>query len=184
MKATELLNILYDTSLKVRLLREHEKNTTAGQDELSSRELLACELIQSYGPLLERQLGTILGLQSSSLADLVTGLCKRGLVHKDTGKEDRRRRPLKLTDTGRRVFQTIKHKSALRYWYLFRGLPLQEDRDKQFVEKILRQMNDNASQLIKQRIFGEIPEELDQLLAESVVATRGRKPREPGNAAN
>jgi len=160
MKVKAVMNLAYDVVTKVRLLRHYEKANTAGVDELSERELFACELIQGFAPLREWQLGRALKLQTTSLRDLVKNLMDKGWVEM-VPANDRRQKPLALTGKGQSVFAEIKRRSARRYWYVFHNLPQLGEMDQ--LLKVLTLMNQNATKAIRANVFGELPDDDDDV---------------------
>jgi len=152
MDVTPLLHLVYDVSLKVRLLREHAKAASCGEEELSDRELLSLEVIEAFAPLKESALGSLLGLKASSLNELVKKLCDKGYVTKGTAESDRRQRPLQLTEDGQRFFAAIKRRSARRYMFLFAGIERLTDPAQ--LERVLHHIRENANRHVREQVFG------------------------------
>jgi DNA-binding MarR family transcriptional regulator/N-acetylglutamate synthase-like GNAT family acetyltransferase len=72
---------------------------------------LVYELAQREGPVIAKELGAELGLDSGYLSRLLRGLEERGLIAKRPSEADGRQVLLSLTGSGRRVFGTLDARS-------------------------------------------------------------------------
>jgi len=120
---------VFTLMVKVRLFRRLERSRGSEQSDLSEREFLALELLSQNAPMRECYFGKWMGLQSTSLQELVNRLSAARFISKVRPKSDRRLRLLELTDEGRRFLNEQRINGARRYTFLFDGLSNQIDID-------------------------------------------------------
>lgn len=65
-------------------------------------------VIARYQPLTATQLATLTSSDAFKVARAIELLVRRGLIHRDVDKADRRRARLSLTTTGRKVYKDIE----------------------------------------------------------------------------
>jgi DNA-binding MarR family transcriptional regulator len=65
-------------------------------------------VIARYQPLTAKQLGTLTSSDAFKVARAIELLVRRGLIHRDVDKTDRRRAKLRLTAEGRKVYRDIE----------------------------------------------------------------------------
>jgi DNA-binding MarR family transcriptional regulator len=70
-------------------------------------------VIARYQPLTAKQLGTLTSSDAFKVARSIELLVRRGLIHRDVDKADRRRANLRLTSEGRKIYKDIE-KFAVR----------------------------------------------------------------------
>jgi DNA-binding MarR family transcriptional regulator len=152
---TQLCTMAYEISLKLRVLREHEKVSAIDEENaLSSRELLSCELIYRYSPLSEGVLGRILGVQTTSLHRLVAQLTDKGMIKVDRDTRDRRKKMLTLTTLGNEIFEQAKRGASMRYSYTF-GM-IDDERELDMFVNVLRKMDKSLGQHVAGIVFPDV----------------------------
>jgi DNA-binding MarR family transcriptional regulator len=65
-------------------------------------------VIARYQPLTAKQLGTLTSSDAFKVARAIELLVRRGLIHRDVDKADRRRANLRLTADGRKIYKDIE----------------------------------------------------------------------------
>jgi DNA-binding MarR family transcriptional regulator len=65
-------------------------------------------VIARYQPLTAKQLGTLTSSDAFKVARAIELLVRRGLIHRDVDKVDRRRANLRLTVEGRKIYKDIE----------------------------------------------------------------------------
>lgn len=70
-------------------------------------------VIARYQPLTAKQLGTLTSSDAFKVTRAIELLVRRGLIHRDVDKLDRRRAKLRLTADGRKIYKDIE-KFAVR----------------------------------------------------------------------
>lgn len=166
MDSTKLLGLIHEVVLKIRLLRRYQQAVTAGTEELSEREIFGLQIISAFGPVTESQLGKVLGLQTSALADVIGRLLRRELASKGRSNADQRQRLLTLTKKGKVVLDQIKRKMAQRYRFLFKGCITREEVSRFIL--LLEQMNRNVDLEVDRVIFDRLPEEDEEAMDQSL----------------
>src|SRR6185295_19753863 len=92
---------IVDTYWTVRVLREWDRARWTPSRPIGEREILALFILEQGGKqaFLERELGGVLGLPTSSASDMVKKLMHLGLIERrEKGQTDAREKPLILTD--------------------------------------------------------------------------------------
>lgn len=69
--------------------------------ETTSVQFAALSVLDQRPQASQRELGRVLDLDRSTIADLVTRMVRRGLIERERDKDDRRRNVLQLTSAGR-----------------------------------------------------------------------------------
>lgn len=69
--------------------------------ETTSVQFAALTALDQRPGASQRELGRVLDLDRSTIADLVTRMARRGLIERERDKDDRRRNILELTSAGR-----------------------------------------------------------------------------------
>lgn len=75
------------------------------------------------GELAGHELSEIMGVAPMNVSRAITGLTKRGLVEPGLDRSNRRRKPVRLTDNGKRVFAETIPAMASVGADLFKGVP-------------------------------------------------------------
>jgi DNA-binding MarR family transcriptional regulator len=65
-------------------------------------------VIARYQPLTAKQLATLTSSDAFKVARAIELLVRRGLIHRDVDKKDRRRASLRLTAEGRKIYKNIE----------------------------------------------------------------------------
>ena len=149
----ELLEALFDLSLKVRILRAWENAHAARTAQLSERELLALEILSEFGPLTETELGKIFGLASSSVTELVRKLDEAEVIQKrQKSEKDNRERPLTLTTGGKQTLGEVKRNAANRFKYVFADFT---PSDFQSFNSLVSRMRQAVTRQLRLQLFNE-----------------------------
>jgi DNA-binding MarR family transcriptional regulator len=96
------------------------------QYELTIPAWRSLAVIARYQPLTATQLATRTSSDASKVARAIELLVRRGLIHRDVNKEDRRRASLRLTAEGRKIYKNIEKFSVRVERELINGLDEQE----------------------------------------------------------
>jgi DNA-binding MarR family transcriptional regulator len=80
----------------------------ASRHDLSMPAWRSLAVIARYQPLTAKQLGTLTSSDAFKVARAIELLVRRGLIHRDVDKADRRRANLRLTADGRRIYKDIE----------------------------------------------------------------------------
>ncbi len=79
-----------------------------GRHNLTMPAWRSLAVIARYQPLTATQLATLTSSDAFKVARAIELLVRRGLIHRDVDKADRRRASLSLTTTGRKVYKDIE----------------------------------------------------------------------------
>jgi DNA-binding MarR family transcriptional regulator len=145
----DVVAVVYNISLKARLLGEWNRIHRAEREAYSERELFILELIDGFAPLTNRTLATIFGLSPSTMSEALKKLMSDGLIEV-IADEDAREKPLRLSDTGQQHLAKIKSHAAERYQYLFRGV---EPKKWEPLLPLLRSIDEAARTQVEGTIF-------------------------------
>jgi len=146
-----VLGLIFDISLKARVLKEWQTSHAARKPEFSERHILILELAKDFAPITEKELGKIFSLPTSSINDFVAKLVNAGLVEKTRKKEgDCREKPVNLTDRGEQYLNEIKRASSMRYEYLINKF--QEEELESFIS-YLKKVNESVESVMKNLVF-------------------------------
>jgi len=85
----------------------------ASRHDLTVPAWRSLAVIARYQPLTAKQLGTLTSSDAFKVARAIELLVRRGLIHRDVDKMDRRRANLRLSAEGRKVYKEIE-KFAVR----------------------------------------------------------------------
>jgi len=96
------------------------------QYELTIPAWRSLAVIARYQPLTATQLATLTSSDASKVARAIELLVRRGLIHRDVDKEDRRRASLRLTAEGRKIYKNIEKFSVCIERELISALDEQE----------------------------------------------------------
>jgi len=102
-------------------------------------------VIARYQPLTATQLATLTSSDAFKVARAIELLVRRGLIHRNVDKEDRRRASLSLTVEGRKIYKEIEKFSVRVERELISALDEQE-------LKTLRQSLDKLDRQLESRI--------------------------------
>ena len=102
-------------------------------------------VISRYQPLTAKQLATLTSSDAFKVARAIELLVRRGLIHRNVDKEDRRRASLSLTAEGRKVYKDIEKFSVRVERVLIGTLEAEE-------LAILQQCLDKLDQQLENRI--------------------------------
>jgi DNA-binding MarR family transcriptional regulator len=80
----------------------------ASRHDLTIPAWRSLAVIARYQPLTAKQLATLTSSDAFKVARAIELLVRRGLIHRDVDKEDRRRASLNLTAEGRKVYRDIE----------------------------------------------------------------------------
>ncbi|AQQ71429.1 homoprotocatechuate degradation operon regulator, HpaR [Limihaloglobus sulfuriphilus] len=115
----DVLELIFDISLKTRILKEWQSSNAARKPKYSGKQILILELADNYDSLTEKELGIIFGMATSSVNDLVEKLVHAGLIEKHRNENgDSREKLIKLTEEGADELSEIKKFGSKRYEYL------------------------------------------------------------------
>ena len=148
----DLLALMFDISLKVRILRTWQAAHASGAAKFDERQLLALEILTTFGEQTEATLGNTLGIASSSATELTKRLVEEGVVKKKEHTKDQRSKLLQLTTKGQQVLAEIKNVSGARYEYLFGNI---KDEELAGFEAILRKVLDAAEKRLRIDVFNQ-----------------------------
>lgn len=98
----------YRFSLVSARLGEFVARMYANRHDLTVPAWRSLAVIARYQPLTAKQLGTLTSSDAFKVARAIELLVRRGLIHRDVDKTDRRRANLRLTVEGRRVYKDIE----------------------------------------------------------------------------
>lgn len=147
----DVLRLMYDVSLRVRVLKAWENAHAPYAPQFTERELLALEFMEQFStgaPVTETVLADVFGLATSSASDLVRKLVAKDTIDKGSDDVDARQRPLTLTKKGREILDKIKANSAERYDYLLAGLNATQQKA---MAEVLGQMKTNVMRQLARR---------------------------------
>jgi DNA-binding MarR family transcriptional regulator len=80
----------------------------ASRHDLSIPAWRSLAVIARYQPLTAKQLGMLTSSDAFKVARAIELLVRRGLIHRDVDKADRRRANLRLTADGRKIYNDIE----------------------------------------------------------------------------
>src|SRR6185437_7706403 len=80
----------------------------ASRHDLTVPAWRSLAVIARYQPLTAKQLGTLTSSDAFKVARAIELLVRRGLIHRDVDKMDRRRANLRLSAEGRKVYKEIE----------------------------------------------------------------------------
>ena len=80
----------------------------ASRHDLTQPAWRSLAVIARYQPLTAKQLGTLTSSDAFKVARAIELLVRRGLIHRDVDKADRRRVNLRLTAAGRKIYKDIE----------------------------------------------------------------------------
>jgi DNA-binding MarR family transcriptional regulator len=80
----------------------------ASRHDLTIPAWRSLAVIARYQPLTAKQLATLTSSDAFKVARAIELLVRRGLIHRDVDKNDRRRASLRLTAEGRKVYKDIE----------------------------------------------------------------------------
>ena len=80
----------------------------ASRHDLSMPAWRSLAVIARYQPLTAKQLGALTSSDAFKVARAIELLVRRGLIHRDVDKADRRRANLRLTADGRKIYKDIE----------------------------------------------------------------------------
>ncbi len=147
----QVLNQIYEISLKARILREWQENHAARQPKYSERDLLVLELISIYAPITAKEIGSVFGLAPSSTKELIRKLeLEKLLEFCSKEQSDNREKPLKLTTFGEEELAQLKQSGVMRYEYLLRGLDGKKLAD---LSPLLGDINKSISATVQYFVF-------------------------------
>jgi DNA-binding MarR family transcriptional regulator len=147
-----LLALLFDISLKVRILRAWQSAHASATAKFDERQLLTLELLSSFGSQTEASIANTLGMASSSATEMTKKLGEVGVVEVKNHPTDKRSRVLELTEEGQKVLAEIKRVSGTRFDYLFGDL---EDTQVQMLESMLKNVLKAAEKRLKIDVFNQ-----------------------------
>lgn len=154
----ESLTNIIETYWIVRVLREWEKAKWQPANPIGEREILALIVLEQGGKqeFLERELGGILGLPTSTTSDLVQKLVKLNLVERaERGGRDK---PLTIARRGKATLTNARRNMCDQYRYLFAALAQADQRQLQLVKSVTGQFKNTAIARLKQQVqTGESP---------------------------
>ncbi|WEH38632.1 MarR family transcriptional regulator [Streptomyces sp. NBC_01218] len=118
--------------------------TTMVSEEITSPQFALLNSLTAEPGLDQRTVGDRIGLDRSTIADLVTRLLRRGLLDKVRDPRDGRRSVLRLTESGARTHAKVSLRAA-RMNQVFLG-PLSPEEQGVFLD-LLRRVSDAAESL-------------------------------------
>src|SRR3982750_1327325 len=80
----------------------------ASRHDLTMPAWRSLAVIARYQPLTAKQLASLTSSDAFKVARAIELLVRRGLIHRDVDKADRRRANLRLTADGRRIYKDIE----------------------------------------------------------------------------
>jgi DNA-binding MarR family transcriptional regulator len=90
--------------------------TALAAQDLKPRQVFILDVLNQDGPVGQRELGEVLGVDHSLLVTLLNPLDRAGLIERQRSEEDRRRHHVLITPTGKRklakVLATVKQVQA------------------------------------------------------------------------
>jgi DNA-binding MarR family transcriptional regulator len=78
-----------------------------GQFDISRSQYKVVMCLAELGPLGQRHLADLIGIDPRNCVPIIDSLAERGVVARDTDQSDRRRRVLGLTESGRRLARDL-----------------------------------------------------------------------------
>jgi DNA-binding MarR family transcriptional regulator len=130
-KINEALAGLIQTVFVLQILQAWESGKYKPKSPLSDADQLALMLLKLSGEssMIERGIGGMLGLPSSSASDLVKRLLKLHVVSRNENKsEDTRAKPIALTPRGEQTIENIIKAKAEKLDFLLQGFSESEQK--------------------------------------------------------
>ncbi|HEY5431397.1 MAG TPA: MarR family winged helix-turn-helix transcriptional regulator [Solirubrobacteraceae bacterium] len=109
--------------------------------ETTSVQFAALSVLDQRPRASQRELGRVLDLDRSTIADLVARMVRRGLIGRERDEDDRRRNVLQLTTAGRQELARLRPRVEAIEPTLTAGLSSSE-RDE--LRRLLRRLLENA----------------------------------------
>ena len=147
-----LLALMFNISLKVRILRAWQAAHASGTAKFDERQMLALEILATFGDQTEATLANTLGFASSSATELTKRLIEEGVVRKKDHAKDQRAKLIELTAKGQEVLAGIKNVSGQRFEYLFAEIG---DERLTHLEGILKDVLDAAEKRLRMDVFNQ-----------------------------
>jgi len=146
------LKKLFSISLKARILRTWQSANTAGDKELSEKEILLLELIEAFPgiAITEQKISKIFAISPSSVNDLVKKLIALDLLQKKTEGGITRGKEVTITDRGRDALGKINESGAARFSFMFSQI---DNKEWEIIEKLLIKIDAATTDAIKKNIF-------------------------------
>jgi DNA-binding MarR family transcriptional regulator len=135
----------YRFSLISARLGEFVARMYASRHDLTVPAWRSLAVIARYQPLTAKQLGSLTSSDAFKVARAIELLVRRGLIHRDVDKADRRRAKLRLTADGRKIYKDIE-KFAVRVETELSAALSADERE------VLRQVLDKLDRQLETRI--------------------------------
>jgi len=125
-----MTGLLYELSLRVRILRASRESTADKASALTSREELLLEIIglkeQSSVSSIRASYPSV---TLSSISSSITELWKKKLVEKHVNPDDQRMTMVKLSEKGQEVLNDIRENQKIMYAKITESLNLTEEQE-------------------------------------------------------
>ena len=137
-----ITGLLYELSLRVRVLRASRESHADKSSDLKPREEL---LLQIIGLMEESSVSSIRALYPSvtlsSISSAITGLWKKKLVEKHVSPDDQRLTMIRLSEKGKEVLTGIRKSQKMMLGRVAESLNLTEEQGVLLKDLLVRSIN-------------------------------------------
>ena len=137
-----ITGLLYELSLRVRVLRASRESTADTSSALTRREELLLEIIGLRG---QSSVSSIRALYPSvtlsSISSSITELWKKKLVEKHVNPDDQRLTMIKLSEKGKEVLTSIRKSQKIMLGKVTESLNLTEEQEVLLKDLLFRSIN-------------------------------------------
>jgi DNA-binding MarR family transcriptional regulator len=132
----ELSKLMDELGLRMRLLRATQENG-AGTADLSERDILLLELLDSHGRMTVSEIGASYPhVSESTISTNITKLWReKKLVSKSINPDNQRITFVDITDKGREILKKVRQMRTERLATLFRAMEF-SDEERQVMERL------------------------------------------------
>ena len=110
----------------IRAFGLHKPDQTPCGQPVAVTEAHALMALTSDEPLSQKQLGTVLSLEKSTVSRLVSQLQKRGWIARTRSVKDKRMIELRLTDSGRTVSAQLAEARQAKFQRVLSAIPVEQ----------------------------------------------------------
>lgn len=104
----------------------HKPDQTPCGQPVAVAEAHALMVLTSDEPLSQKELGTLLSLEKSTVSRLVSQLQKRGWVMRTRSPQDKRMIELRLTDSGRTMSAQLAKARQAKFQQVLSAIPVEQ----------------------------------------------------------
>jgi DNA-binding MarR family transcriptional regulator len=137
-----ITGLLYELSLRVRVLRASRESTADTSSALTRREELLLEIIGLRGPSSVSSIrASYPSVTLSSISSSITELWKKKLVEKHVNPDDQRLTMIKLSEKGKEVLTSIRKSQKIMLGKVTESLNLTEEQEVLLKDLLFRSIN-------------------------------------------